>query len=539
VGDGDGPTLVQGPGQERAAEDVRAAAPVRGLRAFAVAAALATYLIVVVTGLVPAAGAALTGGFRLAAALAGGLSLALVAVLAGARSVADAGVVAQAEQAARRLALVAAIAVLFQALLGALVRGSGAALACPDFPFCRDTAWSLADDAVAVRLQLVHRLGALTAAVLVFAAAVRTLRAAAGRPWLRALAIATPVLAAAQVSLGARSVRTFLDLAAVQAHLVVGAALLAASFGLYALSTPARAPGAAPTAAPAWPSTALLRALVELAKPRITTLVVITFAGGLWLAPGSVEPWRRLGALVGTVLLVAAANALNMYLERDLDALMVRTRHRPLPEGRVSPEAAIGFGTALACIALPLLLVSANVLTAALGLLAFVLYVFAYTPLKPLSSVALFVGAVPGAMPPLMGWTTASGRLDAGGLALFAILFVWQVPHFLAIALYRSEDYARGGFRVLPLSAGAPATRWHIIVSTAVMVLVSALPALFGTAGAAYLVAALGLGAWFLASTLRPFDAAPAATWGRKVFLTSLGYLTALFVALSVGHWLR
>ena len=257
------------------------------------------------------------------------------------------------------------IAVLLQALLGALVRTGDAGvgiLACPDYPLCRGSLWPQAQ--VAAQLQVLHRLGAVTVAVLAFASAIHTYRASGSSRWLRALALAVPLLVAAQISLGVRSVQTLLDASTVQAHLAVGAALLAASWAVYLLSAPA-------LAAPARPLAGQLRALVELAKPRITTMVVVTFAGGLWLAPGSLagaQLWRSALALLGTVLIVAAANALNMYLERDIDGRMERTRRRPLVEGRLSPEVAVGFGAVLACLAIPLLLIGGNPLTAVLGL---------------------------------------------------------------------------------------------------------------------------------------------------------------------------
>ena len=154
-----------------------------------------------------------------------------------------------------------------------------------------------------------------------------------------------------------------------------------------------------------------------------------------------------------------------MFLERDQDRLMERTRARPLPEGRLSPEAALVFGTALACAALPLLFLAGNALTGILAGVAFFSYVAIYTPMKRQSPAALFVGAIPGAIPPLMGWTAATGRLDAPGLVLFAILFLWQIPHFLAIAIFRAEDYAA---RRLPGAAaagvGERATRIYILV---------------------------------------------------------------------------
>ena len=192
--------------------------------------------------------------------------------------------------------------------------------------------------------------------------------------------------------------------------------------------------------------------------------MVATFAGGVWLAPGSMARWRLVMTLIGTALIVSASNAFNMFLERDQDRLMERTRARPLPERRLSPEAALVFGTALACAALPLLFLAGNALTGILAGVAFFSYVAVYTPMKQQSPAALFVGAIPGAIPPLMGWTAATGRLDAPGLVLFAILFLWQIPHFLAIAIFRADDYERAGFRVLPLQASERATRIYILV---------------------------------------------------------------------------
>jgi protoheme IX farnesyltransferase len=555
--------------------ETRTLAP-RRLHRFAIATALATYGLIVVGGLVrgvPAGGARLELGHRAAAVLVGLLTLGLAVGLTYARgrspalprlgwtavalvglqgllgaagaaldlpatvgalhtgaslicfltlfylaaqTAEGAGSRAELHPSARRLALVSAIAVLFQALLGALVRAGAP--------------WPAG---VGEPLQVVHRLGAAAVAALAFVSAIGVYRAAGSSRWLRVLVAAVPVLVAAQISLGVRSVRAVLDAGLVQAHLAVGAALLAASWAVYLLSAPA-------AAAPARPLRGQLRALFELAKPRITTMVVITFAGGLWLAPSGVlappQAWRSALALLGTVLIVAAANALNMYLERDIDGRMERTRRRPLVEGRLSPDAAVGFGTLAALLALPLLLIGANPLTAVLGLVAFASYVWAYTPLKRVSGAALFVGAVPGALPPLMGWTTATGRLDAPGLALFAILFVWQLPHFLAIALYRAEDYATAGFRVLPLSIGVIATRWQIALYTAVLVAVSVLPFWSGVAGGLYLAAALGLGGWFLYRALFGFQATTPRPWARAVFVVSLFYLTGLFAALAIDH---
>jgi len=242
--------------------------------------------------------------------------------------------------------------------------------------------------------------------------------------------------------------------------------------------------------------------------------------------------------LIGTALVVSASNTINMFLERDQDRLMERTRARPLPEGRLSPEAALAFGAALACAALPLLFLAGNALTGILAGVAFASYVAVYTPMKRHSAAALFVGAVPGAMPPLMGWTAATGRLDAPGLVLFAILFFWQIPHFLAIAIFRSEDYARAGFRVLPLATSARATRIYILGFSLALVAATALLQPLRVAGGHYLVVAAALGGLFIGWGLAGFRRAAARPWARSLFFFSIVYLTLLFVALIVDRTL-
>ncbi|HZL19280.1 MAG TPA: heme o synthase, partial [Polyangia bacterium] len=291
-----------------------------------------------------------------------------------------------------------------------------------------------------------------------------------------------------------------------------------------------------PQGAPSFPSPSWFRDLVELAKPRITGLVVITFVGGAWLAPGHIARWRAIMTLIGTSLLVAASNTLNMYLERDIDPLMDRTRARPLPRASLSPETALAFGVACACVAVPLVFLGSNLLTGILGLFALGSYVAIYTPLKRHSAIALFVGAVPGALPPLMGWTAVTGRLDAPGLALFAILFLWQIPHFLAIAIYRAADYARAGFKVLPLTISARATRTTIVTFSAGLVLATILLEPLRVAGLPYLVCATLLGAVFIGWAAAGFRRAAAGAWARSLFLYSIVYLTLLFVALVIDR---
>ena len=230
--------------------------------------------------------------------------------------------------------------------------------------------------------------------------------------------------------------------------------------------------------------------------------------------------------------MVGAANALNCWLERDVDARMRRTRDRPLPAGRVEPFVALALGLAVPAFALPVLALVANPLTALLAFVALVVYVVVYTPMKQRSTLALFVGAVPGAIPPLMGWTAVTGRLDPGGLALFALLFAWQLPHFLAISIYLAEDYARGGLRVFALVHGERATRRWIAAASALLLrgLARAPPARRrrpglrrrrGDAGGVALVA-------FALSGL----GRTGGRWARSLFLATLLHLTLLFAAL-------
>ncbi|HEX4404262.1 MAG TPA: heme o synthase [Polyangia bacterium] len=424
------------------------------------------------------------------------------------------------------LAIVSAVSVYFQMVLGGLVRHSGAALACTDVPLCRGAIWP--DAHPTVLIQALHRLNAVVAGALVVASSIVTWRSARARWDLRALAVVAPALVAVQIALGVRAVQTFLDLATVEAHLGVATALLAVQVLIVLRGRPSVAP------AP-WRLT-WAREIVRLAKPRITGLVIVTFLGGLWLAPGAIEHWRVLMTLIGTVLLVAGANTFNQIMERDVDPLMERTRDRPLPRETVSPEAALVFATALSCASLPLLFLGGNLLTGLLGFLALGSYVGVYTPMKRRSGAALFVGAIPGAIPPLMGWTAVTGRLDLPGLVLFAILFLWQIPHFLAIAIYRARDYAAAGFRVLPAAISERATRFTIVGFSIILVASTILLEPLRVAGMRYVGAATLLGAVLIGWAAAGFRRKSSGAWARSLFLFSIVYLTLLFVALAIDR---
>jgi len=275
--------------------------------------------------------------------------------------------------------------------------------------------------------------------------------------------------------------------------------------------------------------------LLSLVKPRLSSLVLCTLAGGMWLAPGELSVARWMATLLGTAGTVGAANALNCWIERDRDRYMARTRLRPLPSGRMESGVALAFGILLAVFSLPLLAMASNGLTALLGCIALVSYVAAYTPLKPKSSMAMLVGAIPGSLPPLMGWTAVTGRIGGGGLLLFGVLFAWQIPHFLAIALFRKEEYRNAGYMALPLVSGDGATRVWMLLWTMLLVVLSVLLVPFGVAGPFYLTVALVLGGAFLALVVRGVVRREQKAWARKTFFFSLVYLAGLFAALLLS----
>jgi len=290
----------------------------------------------------------------------------------------------------------------------------------------------------------------------------------------------------------------------------------------------------ATTAAGSRGVSARLRDLALLTKPRITMLVVITAAGGLWLAPAAVAPSTALVTLLAIAAVVSAANAFNCWLERDVDAFMERTRNRPLPAHRLEPRTALTFAIVLGALSVPVLTFAANPLTGLLAAIALVTYVWIYTPLKLRSPEAVLVGAIPGALPPLMGYTAATGAMDATGLALFGILFFWQLPHFIAISIYRREEYERAGIRVIPSVRGELAAKVQAIVYTVALVATTIVLVPLGVAGPAYLATAVILGAVFLGYGVMGLRARDTRAWARRSFLLSLVYLTLLFAALMI-----
>jgi protoheme IX farnesyltransferase len=278
---------------------------------------------------------------------------------------------------------------------------------------------------------------------------------------------------------------------------------------------------------------------VELTKPRITLLVTLTTAAGFALASsGAFDYARFVATLVGTALVAAGSAALNQVLERDVDKTMRRTANRPLPAGRLGPAPALAFGLLLGVSGTILLTLYVNPLTAAIGVGTFVAYVLVYTPMKTRSPLATLVGAIPGATPPVMGWTAASGEFGLGGWVLFAILFLWQLPHFLAIAWMYREDYRKAGMPLL--TVGDPdgrSTARQTVLWAVSLLPVSLMPSLMGITGWPYLVGALVFGFLFVFAALR-FARSPSHPHAKRLLLASVLYLPAVLSVAVADHLL-
>jgi heme o synthase len=290
----------------------------------------------------------------------------------------------------------------------------------------------------------------------------------------------------------------------------------------------------------------------SLTKPRIAVMAAIVAAGSWLMAKPAhttmdvVALVQMAGTLLGISLAVMGAGALNMWLERDVDTLMARTRNRPLAARRLDPWVAVVVGVMLAALSVPVLLVFANALTAAIAMLSLFVYVLIYTPMKRTSVMSLPVGAFPGAAPALMGGTAAAGVLEQNGVMVFLLMFVWQIPHFLAISIYREKEYTAAGHVVAPAGAGMTRTkRWMLATAAAVSSLgVAVWP--MRLAGPVYGLVAILLGVWFTSTAVvaqRAGDKQQEDSDARRVFIASLVFQTVMFIALGadvvITRWLR
>jgi len=283
---------------------------------------------------------------------------------------------------------------------------------------------------------------------------------------------------------------------------------------------------------------ARVRDYVELLKPRVMSLVVFTGLVGVLIAPVHLHPFESALAVLAIALGSGAAGAINMWYERDLDALMARTRNRPLPMGRVAPDDALGLGVLLSIFALLLMALAANFVATALLAAAILFYVFVYTIwLKRRTPQNIVIGGAAGAFPPIIGWAAATGDVSAVGIALFLLIFLWTPPHFWALALYRSDDYARAGVPMLPVVAGARITKWQMLAYTLALMPVALVPTFLGSAGWLYSAVAGAMSLAFIAQALavwRAPDDRRGHGAARRMFRFSLIYLAVLFAALPL-----
>jgi heme o synthase len=282
-----------------------------------------------------------------------------------------------------------------------------------------------------------------------------------------------------------------------------------------------------------------LRQLLDVTKPRVVSLIVFCAVIGMFLAsPGMVPLGLLFAATAGIWLVAAAAAAVNCLVERKIDAAMSRTRGRPLPRGELAPFQTLVFACAIGGAGLWMLYVLVNPLTMWLTFGTFIGYAVIYTVLlKPATPQNIVIGGASGAMPPVLGWAAATGQVAPEALLLFLIIFAWTPPHFWALALYRTEDFAKAGLPMLPVTHGQRFTRLYVLLYTLVLFASSLLPFAYGMSGWAYLVAALTLSGVFVAYALRLYVSYSDAL-ARRTFRYSIAYLAMLFAALLVDHYL-
>ncbi len=280
-----------------------------------------------------------------------------------------------------------------------------------------------------------------------------------------------------------------------------------------------------------------VRDVIALTKPKITVMAVLVALGGVLHArtQASLSVIHVGGSLLGIALLVSGSSALNMYLERELDKRMIRTANRPLPAGRLASWWAVLVGLASMLCASFLLYATSNILTVLAGLLSLVVYVWCYTPLKQLSWLSLIVGSVPGAMPVMLGYLSLAGVADAKAWALFAWAFLWQVPHFLAISLFRECEYTAAGCPVLSATTSVNLTKWAILASSWLLVFSTFGLYMSGVLNSYLTMVGLALGAWFLSCCHDGFNSMETNSWARRSFRASLVYQSALFVLIIVA----
>jgi protoheme IX farnesyltransferase len=447
---------------------------------------------------------------------------------------------AHARPGLTRLTGLLAVALFAQMLLGSWVTGHHAGLAYGDFPLMGGSLLpDLATSQQAVHFA--HRGMSLVVAGLAVLVAVVALRSTdAVLP--RRLALGLVVLVLVQIALGGLNVVSRLSAIFVVPHLAVGAALWGGSVWLLLATRrlrPAEVRGRARSPEPGPLDT--VRAYVALTKPRIIELLLVTTVPTMVLAAGGIPSlWLMAAVVAGGTLAAGGANAINMYVDRDIDDVMRRTRHRPLPSHSVSPTAALAFGIGLSAVAFAFLALTVNLLSAVLALSATAFYVFVYTMwLKRSTPQNIVIGGAAGCVPVLVAWAAVTGEVGLPALVLFAIVFYWTPPHFWALALRYRGDYAAAKVPMLPVVRGEAETARQIVLYTIALVAVSLLLLPAAGMGWIYLVAALVLGALFVRDALRLRADAADGRAAIRLFRYSISYLTLLFAAVAVDAILR
>jgi len=447
-----------------------------------------------------------------------------------------------ARPALTRIAGWAALAVFAQMLLGSWVTGHQAGLAFADFPLMDGALLPVVvGDEQAI--QLAHRLMSLVVAGFVAWVAI-TVHRSTDAPLARRLATAMAVLVLVQIALGGLNVVSRLSAFFVVPHLAVGAALFGLAAWLF-LVTRRLQPSELRRAVPERerPRTPLdgIRAYVALTKPRIIELLLVTTLPTMVLAAGGIpSPWLMVAVVVGGTLAAGGANALNMVADRDIDDVMRRTRHRPLPRNAVSARGALVFGIGLSVVAFVFLTLSVNLLSALLAMSATAFYVFVYTLwLKRTTPQNIVIGGAAGCVPVLVAWAAVTGEIGLPALVLFGIVFYWTPPHFWALALRYRGDYEAAKIPMLPVVRGEVETARQIVLYTIALIAVSLLLLPAAGMGWIYLVAAVVLGAFFLMGALRLRADASSGLAAIRLFRYSISYLTLLFAAVAADALLR
>jgi len=444
------------------------------------------------------------------------------------------------DRPAARWALAAAGATYLLILTGSLVTATGASSACAAWPLCGG-GLSLSFDRLPL-VQLLHRGTAGVVGLGLVLGLVAVLRRLGEHRSVRLTTALTLMALALQIAVGAAVVRLHLPAALRGLHLALAAAVWVGTVILVVLARrlPARSE---PAVLPALerrgsrPLGEVVLDYVSLAKPRIIALLLVTALGGMMIAQ---RGWPSTGlvvmTLLGGALAAAGAGAINCWIDRDIDREMVRTRRRPLPDGRIAPAHALTFGISLGVLAFLVLAFEVNVLAASLAVAGLLIYVLVYSLwLKRSTPQNIVIGGAAGAMPPLVGWAAVTHGLDLTAVYLFAIILFWTPPHFWALALRAKGDYARARIPMLPVVVGERQARWQILGYTLILVAVTLMLFVTGSVGWIYLAGAVGLGAGFLllaGQTLRD----RGARWSRRLFEYSIVYLALLFAVIVLDR---